>query len=218
VAVTPEGVQEIPAKNGHGAPPQRHSSAPPTAPGALPPRPQQWPVVLGALSLVQGGIMALGLLIAAWILSSETYHTIVSSGPGGAVTVTPGQQGDSALALRDVLGLIALAVLSLLALITSLGLLDRRRWSLRAARIWLVWGLLMVPGTLVWIIAYEPPVPASQPAAAPVWPPSPVAARDAAIGFALIIGGAAGLALWYAVLPFQALRLNRYAPLAGRRG
>lgn len=107
-------------------------AAPPTAPIPAAPKPAVWPTVLGVVMIVFG---AGGVLLGGWGAVVNLFLIDFFAGLGG--------QGNpaAATAMRDwslPMGLLSLvnAAAAGLLLAAGIGMVRRRRWSIRAATLW----------------------------------------------------------------------------------
>lgn len=126
------------------ASPQPRPLTPPTMPVSLPPvsRPSRWPMVIAVIAI---GWSVLGISGNLWGMAAElTMQTSTATQP---VARPVHWEPMKFVAALDYLVEVVLCVVLLIA---AVGLLQRRPWSARLARLWAVLDLiLMVVGTLV---------------------------------------------------------------------
>jgi hypothetical protein len=127
------------------------AAAPPTAPGQVPPLGtySAWPTTIGVIAIVLG---SLGTLQGIWgICAAFMFTGIVPAGfamQSNPMLAHPGLMATS--------GAISLAI-AVLLLITGVGMVRRRKWSVTAARVWAVSKVLygIVAGALGWVLAQD---------------------------------------------------------------
>ena len=126
------------------ASPQPRPLTPPTAPVSLPtePRPTRWPTVIAVIGIIWS---VLGISCSLWGTADEFFRQ-----PSTATQPAARTADWEPMRLVIALAYLVNVGLSIVLLIASVGLLRRRPWSARLARLWAVLDLiLMVGGTLV---------------------------------------------------------------------
>ena len=126
------------------ASPQPRPLTPPTTPVSLPtePRPTRWPTVIAVIGIIWS---VLGISCSLWGTADEFFRQ-----PSTATQPAAGLAGGGTMRFVAALDYLVNVGLCIVLLIAGVGLLRRRPWSARFARLWAVLDLiLMVVGTLV---------------------------------------------------------------------